>query len=146
MSDEATVPVKAKRGRPKKVRHDADPAPVDGNLSCDRIDNKEPGFVYSLVSDDDMPEMLGRGYVRCVRGNEQATPFFDIRQGTGEAHFNVKGLTMMKIKQERYDRIQGQALAIARQRTAALRGGAAQQIGGGQYASVSEHEYARSIQ
>lgn len=148
MSDEATAaPVtKRKGGRPKKVRHDADPAPVDGNLSCDRVDNKEPGYVYMLVSDDDMPEMLGRGAQRCIRGEEQAKPFYDVRKDSGEADIQVKGLTLMKISQERYDRVQGQALSIARQRLSALRGNAVAQVGNGQFASVSQHEFGRTVQ
>ncbi len=145
MSDEATAS-KPKRGRPKKVRHDADPAPIDGNLSCDRIENKEPGYAYLLVSEDDMPVMLGRGAVVCERDNEQAKPFFDVRAKSGEAHFNIKGLTLMKIRQELYDRAQGQGLSIAQQRLRALRGNAVAQVGNGQFASISEHEYGRSIQ
>lgn len=150
MSDEApAIPKAAKRrGRPPKKRHDPADAPVDGNYGCDVVFNKEPGFHYALVSEDDMPTMLGRGAVVCQRENEQARPFYDVRKDSGEADFRVKGLTLMKISEKLHEKAQAQGLQTARQRIAALRGNATKQLGNGNFASISEHDggYARSIQ
>ncbi len=148
MSDDATasIPKPKRRGRPPKRRHDPADAPVDGNYGCDVVFNKEPGFHYALVSEDDMPTMLGRGAVVCQRDSETAKPFYDVRKDSGEADFRVKGLTLMKISQELHEKAQSQGLLTARQRLAALRGNSTRQLGNGQLASISEHEYGRSIQ
>src|SRR5262245_18165433 len=111
MSDEAAP---KRRGRPPKKRHDADAvsadAPLAGNPGIDVVYNKEPGFVYPLVSDDDMAIMLARGAVVCQRGNEQARPHEDRYRDAGD--FKVRGLTMMKISVADYEKYQSQPLAI----------------------------------
>lgn len=150
MSDDAIAEPKApkRRGRPPKKRHDPADAPVDGNYGCDVVFNKEPGFQYALVSEDDMPTMLGRGAVVCQRGSDTARPFYDVRKDSGEADFKVKGLTLMKISDALYAKAQRQGLLTASQRLAGLRRQATSQLGNGQLANISEHDggYARSIQ
>lgn len=144
MSDESPEQPKRRPGRPRKKRHDPVDAPVDGNYGCDVVLNKEKGYQYALVSEDDMPTMLGRGATVCKRDSEQAKPFFDVRKDSGEADFRVKGLTLMKISDELYNRAQAPALAIAKQRMSALKRNATAQIGNGQFASIAQHEYGRN--
>lgn len=145
MSDETPVAPK-RRGRPKKVRHDADAAPVDGNYTDDHVFNKDPDFSYFWASDEDIDKILSRGGAVCKRDSESARPFYDRRNGAGEADIIVKNLTLMKVPKGLQERHEAQALSIARQRTAALRGQAVAQVGNGQNASISQHEYGRTIQ
>lgn len=144
MSDEIETVAKPKRrGRPPKKRHDVDDAPVTGAGSDERIANQQPGYKYMWVSEDDLPEMYARGADVCKRDSEQARPFYDMRKDTGEAEMKFKGLTMMKIKKELDEKAQKRGLTIAAQRMANLRKNATAQIGGGQFASISTHEYGR---
>jgi hypothetical protein len=147
MSDDATeVPKPKRRGRPPKKRHDPADAPVNGNYSDDHVFNKEPGFVYFWASDEDIDKILNRGGVVCKRDSEQARPFFDRRKDVGEADIRVKNLTLMKIPEDLNLRAQQQAQAVAAQRISALRKQATAQVGNGQLAGISQHEYGRSIQ
>jgi hypothetical protein len=52
----------------------------------------------------------------------------------------------MKISDELHQRAQAQGINTARQRMAALKRQATAQVGNGQFASISQHEYGRSIQ
>jgi len=148
MSDEAVATAPKRRGRPKKLRHDPEFAPVDGNPGLDVILNKEPGFVYVEASDEDIPTIQGRGGVVCDRESEQARPYHDVRKNAGESHFNIRGLTLMKIPQDLYDRHQKAGEIRSVQRMTALKRNATAQLGNGQFASISNHEggYVRSIQ
>lgn len=134
MSDEQLEQPKKKRGRPpgkKAKRHDPDEAPIDGNPGCDRVFNKEPGFTYVLASDEDIPTIRYRGGEICQRDSEQARPFYDQRQNSGESDIKVKNLTLMKLKDEDYAKHQGQGLSAARSRSAALHKSATGAVGGG---------------
>lgn len=145
MSDEApaTEIKKAKRGRKPKKRHDVDDAPVTGAGSEERVANKQPGYEYMWVSEDDLPEMYSRGADVCKRDEEQARPYYDMRKDTGEANIKFKGLTLMKIKTELHEKAHARGLTIAKQRMAALKRNAVAQVGSGQFASISQHEYGR---
>lgn len=134
MSDEAAPELKKRRGRPpgkKAKRHGPEDAPIDGNPGCDVILNRDPAFDYMLASDEDIPTMLYRGAVVCQRDNEQARPFFDMRQNAGEADIKVKNLTVMKIEKAKNAKFQGQGLSIAKQRLASLKRNAVGSVGGG---------------
>ena len=144
MSDEApAVVAKKRRGRPPKKRHDVDDAPITGAGSEERVANKQPGYEYMWVSEDDLPEMHYRGAEVCKRDTEQARPYFDLRKDTGEANLKFKGLTLMKIKSELHAKAHARGLAIAQQRSSSLRKNATSQVGSGQFASISQHEYGR---
>lgn len=143
MSDAELEQPKKKRGRPpgkKAKRHDPDEAPIDGNPGCDRVFNKEPGFTYVLASDEDIPTIRYRGGEICQRETEQARPFYDQRQSAGEADIKVKNLTLMKLKDEDYEKHQGQGLQVAKQRIASLKKNATARVGTGQDASISNYE------
>lgn len=150
MSDEATQDeTKSKRrGRPvgKAKRHDPDEAPASGNRGLDIVNGKEPGFRYFLASDEDIPEIQYRGGVICTRDNESARPFFDDRRAAGESEIRVKNLTLMKMSEEDARKHESFGTNEAKRRLNALKRSATSQIGGGQYASISNHEGGMSRQ
>ena len=149
MSDEATATAtqvtKKRRGRPPKKRHDPDPAPIDGNRAFDKVQNKEAGYEYMLVSDEDMQEMKFRGAVICERDSESAKLLYDDREKAGEAHIGFRELTLMKIRVEDAERARAPGFARAKQRMAAMR--KEPMRGNNQYANVSEFEggFSRSV-
>lgn len=144
MSDEASPEPKQpkRRGRPPKVakRHDPDEAPVDGNRSLDKIRGKEAGYRYFLATDEDIGVIESRGGEVCTRDKDTARPFFDDRRNAGDGAIKVKNLTLMKVREEDQVRHESFGLAEAKRRRQAMKNSATNQIGGGQYATIANHE------
>lgn len=132
---------KPKRGRPRKRRHDPDVSPIDGDYTDDVVLNKEPGFRYMWASPDDIGKVENRGGGICHRDSEQARPAFDRRRTTGEGAIVVKGLTLMKIREEDAVRAERPGLDVANRRMKGLRKEAVNRLGDGQHAIVSEDSY-----
>ena len=134
---------KPRRGRPPKVRrHDPVNAPVDGDPGVDIILNREPGYRYYLASDEDIPKLLYRGAERCERDKETAKPVFDVRAGAGDAHIEVKGLTMMKITEELATRAERPGLEQHGRRMKQLHKAATAPLGDGTHAFIRQHQEA----
>lgn len=111
MSDEPEAfagsndPVKPRRrpGRPKKLRHDPDPAPIDGDYVLDRIVNKEIGVDYALVSRRQRAPMQARGWTPERWGTDCARPQWDYNEHKDGDEVTVNGeLTLMKMPASRH--------------------------------------------
>lgn len=119
------------RGRKRK---DADEAPIDADYRLDVVRNKEKGFRYAWVSDDDMPLMRARGYSRVERSTDPdaTAPAFDSANAE-DTEFRVgrNRLLLMKIPEERARRIEAGPLQEAAARVAAIKLNAQGGAGGG---------------
>jgi len=110
MSDETetVVPkVRRKPGRKPKLRHDPDPAPIDGDYQNDQITNKQPGWDYGLVSPRLRGRYIAQGWQVERYGPDCARPLWDYGEHKdGDEVREMNGqLTLMKIPTERRERI-----------------------------------------
>lgn len=80
---------------PRK-RKDPDEAPVDGDYSLDVVLNKQKGYTYKLLSEEDIPRFRAYGFTREDRGPDAAHPAFDLGANSDMPDYQVKGLTLYK--------------------------------------------------
>jgi len=103
-----------------KKRQDPADAPIDGDYSLDQVVNKDPAFKYAMLHAEDMPKYRSLGYVPEERGPDAAKPRWDSSTET-DAGYKVRDLTLMKIPRSLAERIDGQALGVAKRRTETLK-------------------------
>lgn len=104
------------RGRKRKDPIDA---PIDGDYAQDRIVNKQAGWKYLLLSEEDVPRYKAMGATLEERGPDSARPEF--ASGTEEGSgYKVGNLTLYKIPEELADRFDRRAQQIADQRSQSL--------------------------
>lgn len=89
-----------RRQRKAKPRHDAPPAPVDGDYDPLRLTNTDPAFEYYWASDKDRARLGGRGWVEEAWGPMSAQPLYYYGQQTRGSAIRFQELTLMKLPVE----------------------------------------------
>ena len=115
---EAAIEVKKVRGRRKRVRQDAAPAPAGGYRSADQVINPRKGFKYAALTVDKAPMYKEDGYVRVEKSPGSPRLRWDGGDDNGPSSY--KGHTLYEISEKRHAELHREQTAVSSRRMAEI--------------------------
>lgn len=106
---------------PRRRRKDPDDAPIDGDPQFDTVYNKDKSKAYALVSVDDMPRLVNRGYTRTMASADGPRPAYGIPSDDGSQIVVNGQLVLMEAPKEVAEAVQRKGEQEFARRTRGLR-------------------------
>lgn len=90
----------------RRRRKDPDEAPIDGDPTFDTLINRDPSKAYRMVSVDDMPRMVNRGFTRTIAQEGGVKVPYGIQSADGSEIVVNGQLVVMEAPKEVADAVQ----------------------------------------
>lgn len=105
----------------RRRRKDPDDAPIDGDPSYDTLLNRDPSRAYRMVSVDDMPRMVNRGFTRTIAQDGGVRVPYGIPSADGSEIVVNGQLVVMEALKELAEKVQQKGEAEFARRAKGLR-------------------------
>jgi len=104
----------------RRRRHDPDDVAIDGDPHFDTVTGKDPSKAYALVSIEDMPRLVNRGYTRTLATPDGPKAAYGLAKEDGSEIVVNGQLVLMEAPKERAEAAQRRGEVEFARRTAGL--------------------------